>query len=1226
MNYSDPDTVPATWTVGDVILDRYEVTEVFTGGGMGLVYRVRHRDWSIDLAVKAPRPEFLQSPQQIENFEREAETWVSVGLHPHIVSCYYVRRLGGIPRIFAEFAEGGTLNDWIRAKTLYQGGKERALERVIDVAIQFAWGLQHAHEKGLIHQDVKPGNVLLLLDGTAKVSDFGLANARGALAEQITTARHGGQSILVPGSGFMTPEYASPEQLRGGTLSRKTDIWSWAVSLLEMLLGELTWTSGLVAPAVIDEIDDAHLDKELIVLLEGCFGSHSRERFTSFEPIISALLAYYTSRFGEYPRAKPELSQLSSDETNNRAVSLADLGKDEDALTALEDALSADPTHTLTIYNYALINRRRGYKNDEFGRDALYALLQRDPDDALAHVANALFCMERGVAVRASDLLIRLKGLADEMPPPIRELERMLLNTPKRELERPEVFKVSDAEILSLHVSPNGAYIIIQGSEGLTSYLAATGDRCVNIGSEYRFLRLSGDKAILRKGGRVFVWNFRDEPAILDPFRIEIPSGECFVVNDSGDRCCVVDYTTLRMLDTATGEVLWEDELDDGGSEPSIKDIAFSADERFISFARSNFLEDLQVRDAEDGGTVRMGKCAVDGCENLIPFGNRFMLSVNWNRLLQLWDLEERTALGSAQLHREARLGVPSANTELLASLEPSGAVKIFKTPRLSSIASIAWWELFSDAGKHRGRPTCVSSSDGRTWYVGTSEGEIIRFRLSEPQYAPLLIGKPASGEKLALRWQSQAKLLDDARCFFEKGEFSKALEMSHDAALIRGGRSHEAIQLNDRVAAVGRKQSVAGVRLVFDLERTILGGQFQLLDVSDDGRCALAERTHFRHDKDYAGDYYRIIHLRTGGMERFSKIIPERRLLRRLSVAKDSIIVGRKAGLSVVSIVNEQSRDLTPPPIWGPTVYQGSRVHEPSYYASDVQTALGGRIIIATDLAAEWCPDKGRCEEWHLFNHRTGDVETIHTNTSHLRVMPDGFHAYAIAPQGIHWLWWPFRNAFETFVYPKALDRSRIEREAIAFTSNGSQILLGDEEGLIHVYDRNSYNGWRTFEAHEGKIARIFAGGDPRFIATSAADGLKIWSLGGAPSGWYSHGIEQISWKPGCQSLLWSQPGMNPEWISEDFRFAIDKKGSVSEIEWHYSFQVLPDLKTAARPYIEGFLKARKASIVLTGKSSGWEAADANSLVLYLARFGCGMMPRELANDIVTTDFEQLL
>ncbi len=351
MNYHDPENVPPVWQLGDVILDRYEVKQVFTGGGMGLVYRVHHRDWAMDLAVKSPRPEFFQTQQHIENFEREAETWVNLGLHPHIVSCYYVRRLGGIPRIFAEFVEGGTLADWIRTKKLYDGDKEKALERVIDVAIQFAWGLQYAHDKGLVHQDVKPGNVLLSPDGTAKVSDFGLANARRASAESTVVAGRAGQSILVPGSGFMTPEYASPEQLRVEHLSRKTDVWSWAVSLFEMLLGELTWASGLAVPSAIEDLDEGRIDEELITLLNSCFGSRSRSRWGSFDPVLEALSSYYTSRFGTYYRSAPQSVELLADSLNNRGASLLDLGRHEEGVVALDKALRIDHTHPEAVYN-----------------------------------------------------------------------------------------------------------------------------------------------------------------------------------------------------------------------------------------------------------------------------------------------------------------------------------------------------------------------------------------------------------------------------------------------------------------------------------------------------------------------------------------------------------------------------------------------------------------------------------------------------------------------------------------------------------------------------------------------------------------------------------------------------------------------------------------------------------------------------------------------------------
>ena len=87
------------WKVGDVILDLYEVTGILGEGGMGRVYRVHHRGWNTDLAIKSPKPEIFNKASGKQDFTRECETWVNLGLHPYIVSCYYVRTLGGIPRV-----------------------------------------------------------------------------------------------------------------------------------------------------------------------------------------------------------------------------------------------------------------------------------------------------------------------------------------------------------------------------------------------------------------------------------------------------------------------------------------------------------------------------------------------------------------------------------------------------------------------------------------------------------------------------------------------------------------------------------------------------------------------------------------------------------------------------------------------------------------------------------------------------------------------------------------------------------------------------------------------------------------------------------------------------------------------------------------------------------------------------------------------------------------------
>lgn len=92
--------------------------------------------------------------------------WVNPGLHPNIGNCYYVRRIGGNPHLFTEFMDAGDLSGWIGDGRLYGGGHEKALEPMLDIAVQSARSLSHAHDRGIVHQDVKPGNLMMLKDGT----------------------------------------------------------------------------------------------------------------------------------------------------------------------------------------------------------------------------------------------------------------------------------------------------------------------------------------------------------------------------------------------------------------------------------------------------------------------------------------------------------------------------------------------------------------------------------------------------------------------------------------------------------------------------------------------------------------------------------------------------------------------------------------------------------------------------------------------------------------------------------------------------------------------------------------------------------------------------------------------------------------------------------------------------------------------------------------------------
>jgi WD40 repeat protein/serine/threonine protein kinase len=376
------------WNVGDVILDLYQVTDSLGEGGFGKVYKVRHLGWNIDLAVKIPKPAIVAAAGGVESFQREAETWVNLGLHPHTVSCYYVRRIDGNPVVFAEYVAGGSLADWISDGRLYAGGERASLKRILDIAIQFAWGLHYAHEKGLIHQDVKPANVMMTPDGVVKVTDFGLAKGKIVAAMQeppnlvidpllnspVFKEVSEEWRTLVATLRGMTPAYCSLEQASGEILTRRCDMWSWGLSVLEMFSGERTWRYGgaateLLAEYLCSQSQNPHLPqmpKSVVALLQRCFRKNPHERHRNMLVLAKELQGSYEQLTREpYPRKQPRAGEDIADSLNNRAVSLVDLGKPEEALHLWEKALQMQPQHLESTYNRGLILWRMGRIKDD---------------------------------------------------------------------------------------------------------------------------------------------------------------------------------------------------------------------------------------------------------------------------------------------------------------------------------------------------------------------------------------------------------------------------------------------------------------------------------------------------------------------------------------------------------------------------------------------------------------------------------------------------------------------------------------------------------------------------------------------------------------------------------------------------------------------------------------------------------------------------------------------
>jgi len=413
--------VALEWKVGDVILDLYRVLpvnedgEAFHQGGMGKVYKVHHTGWNMDLAVKAPHAHSFKTEHQRDNFIRECEAWINLGMHPHIASCYYVRTLGGVPRIFAEYIEGGSLKEWTDSGRLYEGDNEKhVLGRMLDIAIQFAWGLHYAHEQGMIHQDVKPHNVMLTQAGEVKVVDFGLTRAKSAGEMLSVSSKNQGQTIVAPHGGGYTPAYCSPEQTEGKKLSRRTDVWSWGVSMLEMFTGQASWESGIVAVQVLENFVEHSgkeegipaMPKSVVDLLRKCFQVDEKKRPCTMLAVAEQLAEIYSQSIGEPYSGRWIIGAADTpDALNNRALSLLDLGKPDDAVRLWDKALSHDAHHLASTYNRGLMLWRSGWITDSDLVQQLEALRISHQDRWRDEFLLGKVHMERGDAESAVEIL-----------------------------------------------------------------------------------------------------------------------------------------------------------------------------------------------------------------------------------------------------------------------------------------------------------------------------------------------------------------------------------------------------------------------------------------------------------------------------------------------------------------------------------------------------------------------------------------------------------------------------------------------------------------------------------------------------------------------------------------------------------------------------------------------------------------------------------------------------
>jgi serine/threonine protein kinase/Tol biopolymer transport system component len=316
----EKNATPMTLAAGTK-LGRYEIRSKIGEGGMGEVYRARDEKLNRDVAIKVLPAALSENADRLNLFEQEAQA-VGALNHPNILAVYDVGVDDRAPYVVSELLEGETLRERMAGAALPQ-------RKAIDYALQVARGLAAAHEKGIVHRDIKPDNIFLTDDGRVKILDFGLAKLIATDQTQSQTEVPTRKVNTDPGTVMGTMGYMSPEQLKGQATDHRTDIFSFGAILYEMLSGKRAFLGDSMAETMSailreDPPDLSETNKTISPALERvvrhCLEKNPAERFHSARDLAFAVESLSGSATSSDQTLPTSMSATTADRGSSRRL------------------------------------------------------------------------------------------------------------------------------------------------------------------------------------------------------------------------------------------------------------------------------------------------------------------------------------------------------------------------------------------------------------------------------------------------------------------------------------------------------------------------------------------------------------------------------------------------------------------------------------------------------------------------------------------------------------------------------------------------------------------------------------------------------------------------------------------------------------------------------------------------------------------------------------------